>query len=224
MRPIGVQAVVSVFLLGTTVAVLAEDLGTRANVYRIDPDGREQLKDLARKKQKSGELDKFWSDYRNKVVDAVKNPAPLGVKSSYARRSELRELKFVMPATYQDHTGKVIVRKGSVVEPLKIAPLKMGLLFIDGRDPKQVDYAIAKGRSEPLKIVLTAGSPFHLRNKYKDAAWMGGRGIPFYFDQRKIIIGTLANLYGIDISSVPSLLVQKGDRLAVEFGLPGAAP
>ncbi|OYU42640.1 MAG: conjugal transfer protein, partial [Burkholderiales bacterium PBB4] len=89
----------------------------------------------------------------------------------------------------------------------------------DGRDQRQVDYAIARGRREPLKIVLTAGSPFDLRVKYQDEIWRGSKTIPFYFDQRKMIINTLQRLYGIDVSSVPALLSQRGQQLSVEYGI-----
>lgn len=219
-----ISCIVSTSLMLVVAHASAEDLGVRGEVYRVDKDGREQLKDVVRAKQRSGELDRFWEKYRDQVIDSVKNPKPLGVRSDYTQRVELRELRYVVPTSFRDHKGNVVVQKGTVVEPLKVSPLKTGLLFIDGRDPRQVEYAIRKGRVEPLKIVLTAGSPYFLRQKYRNAPWMGGSGIPFYFDQRKMIIDTLAQLYGINIGSVPTLLTQRGDRLAIESGLLGGSP
>lgn len=93
-------------------------------------------------------------------------------------RTELRELRFQIPQDYRDHTGKVIVRRGTVVEPLKVMPLTNGLLFIDGTDARQVEYAIRRSQSERLKIVLTAGSPYALRVKYAKVPWHGGRVFP----------------------------------------------
>lgn len=211
-------------LLATLLALLAasalaEDLGANGPIYTPDKDGREQMKDIVRKKQNSGEVDKYWRDYQAKTIDAIKNPAPLGIKSSYAPRLEMRELRFTIPQDYKNESGQVVVRKGTVVEPLKIQPLTSGLIFIDGRDQRQIDYAIMRGRKEPLKIVLTAGSPYDLRVRYKDANWWGGKTIPFYFDQKKMIISSLQRLYGIDLNSVPVALTQRGDRLAVEYGV-----
>ncbi len=199
--------------------VHAEDLGVKGQTYSTDKDGREQLKDVVRQKQQSGEVDRFWKDYQAKTIDAIKHPAPLGIASSYTKRFELRDLKFAFPSDMKDEQGRVIVKAGTVVEPLKVSPLTTGLIFIDGRDQAQVNYAIKRGRIEPLKIVLTAGSPFDLRVKYKNAEWWGSRTIPFYFDQKKMIINNFKRLYGIDINSVPAVLTQSGSKLSIEFGM-----
>lgn len=199
--------------------VHGEDLGAKNQTYKTDRDAREQMKDVIREKQRSGELDQFWKNFRERNIDAIKNPQPLGITSSYGFRVEMHELKFVVPSDYRNEKGQVVARRGTVIEPLKISPLSTGLIFIDGRDQKQVDYAIAQGRKQRLKIVLTAGSPFNLRVKYKDAMWYGGRTIPFYFDQKKMIINQLKQLYGIDIKSVPAMLVQQGTQMKIEFGM-----
>jgi conjugal transfer pilus assembly protein TraW len=202
-----------------SVCAQSEDLGLRGQLYPADKDGREQMKDIVRKKQNSGEVDKYWREYQAKTIDAIKNPAPLGIKSNYSPRMELRELRFTIPQDYRNETGQIVVKKGTVVEPLKIQPLTSGLIFIDGRDQRQIDYAIKRGRKEPLKIVLTAGSPYELRVRYKDAEWRGGKTIPFYFDQKKMIISSLQRLYGIDLNSVPVALTQRGESLAIEYGV-----
>jgi conjugal transfer pilus assembly protein TraW len=200
----------------------AEDLGVKGQTYRLDPDAREQIKDVVRRKKESGELDRFWASYRDQTIEAIKHPAPLGVPTNYAPSQELRPLRFTLPQDYVDEHGVVLARRGTVVEPLKILPLTAGLIFVDGRDQRQIDYAIARGQREPLKIVLTGGSPFDLRVKYQASAWRGMQGIPFYFDQRKMIITTLQRLYGVDVSRVPALLKQDGTQLRIEYGI-GAA-
>ncbi len=201
-------------------AVGAENLGQKGEAYTPDRDGRDQFKDIIRKKQQTGEVDKFWNDFRDRNIDAIKNPAPLGIASRYTYKVEDFALRFTFPQDIKDEKNQVLVRRGTVIEPLKIQPLTSGLIFIDGRDQRQVDYAIARGRKQPLKIVLTAGSPYDLRVKYKDHDWWGGtKTIPFYFDQRRMIIDQLQRLYGINISTVPAMLYQRGDRLAIEFGV-----
>jgi len=196
-----------------------ENLGTTGQAYALDRDGREQLKDTVRRKQANGELDAYWKSYRNKVAAAIKNPAPLGIKSDYSVRFELYDLKFTLPQDYRNERGQVVAKRGTVIAPLVIQPLRTGLIFIDGRDQQQIDYAIARGRKESLKIVLTAGSPLALRIKYQNAPWRTGTGIPFYFDQRKMIINNFQKIYGIAINSVPATLYQKGEKLAIDFGI-----
>lgn len=212
------------FLPDVVESAYGEDLGARAQTYRLDPDAREEFKDVIRRKQATGELDRFWQTYRDKTLASIRNPAPLGIKSDLRPRSEFKLVRFVVASDYRNARGDVIVRRGTVVEPLKLQPLTSGLIFIDGRDPAQLDYAIAQGLKRPLKIVLTAGSPLALRMQYQNAAWgvgtsQGGRGIPFYFDQRSIILDTLKKFYGVDIASVPTILTQEGTGLRVESGL-----
>lgn len=212
---------VAVGLIVACCAVIAhsEDLGVKNKTYAPGPDAREQMKDQIRAKQKSGQIDQFWNEYRAKTIDAIKNPAPLGLPTDPTFHSQLRDVKFILPQDYRDEKGRLVAPKGKLIEPLKIQPLVSGLIFIDGRDKSQVDYAIAAGRKERLKIVLTAGSPYELRVRYKDADWNGSKTIPFYFDQRKMIINQLRNLYQINISSVPAKLTQQGSQLLVEYGM-----
>lgn len=215
------QILIGTLLATVTFASLAraEDLGVKAQTYALDPDAAEQIKDVMRRKQSTGELDQFWKNYRDRTIDSIKNPPSLGVKSDYAVRTELRDLQFAVPEDYKDQNGRVIVRRGTVIQPLKIMPLTSGLIFIDGTDPKQVAYAVARSQAEQLKIVLTAGSPYLMRIKYRNVPWHGGMGVPFYFDQRKMIINTLQKLYGVDVNSVPAALFQQGDKLAIQFGM-----
>jgi conjugal transfer pilus assembly protein TraW len=203
----------------TCSTVFGENLGTTGQTYAIDRDGSEQLKDIARRKQASGELDAFWRNYRDKMAELIKHPAPLGIKSDYSVRSERHDLAFTLPQDYRNERGQVVAKRGTVIRPLHIQPLRTGLIFIDGRDQNQIDYAIARGRKQPLKIVLTAGSPIELRIKYQHTKWRTGNGVPFYFDQRKMIINNFQKLYGIDLNSVPATLYQKGDQLAIDFGV-----
>lgn len=214
-----IRHVVAWIFLAVPLVAQAEDLGTRGRTAPVDRDAREHMKDKIRQKEASGELARFWADYRNKVVDAIKRPAPLGVPTDVRLRTELHQLRFVMPQDYRDENGRVVVRRGTVIEPLKIQPLTTGLIFIDGRDEAQVQYALAAGRRERLKIVLTAGSPYDLRVRFKDVSWNGTPTVPFYFDQRKLIINQLQRLYGIQLRSVPAKLTQQGAQLQIEFGM-----
>ena len=212
------RLVVCVLLVVPLIAA-AEDLGTRGRTLPVDRDGRQQLKDRIREKEANGDLARFWKDYQGKAVDAVKHPAPLGVPSDPRFRTERHELRFVLPHDYRDQTGKVVARRGTVIEPLKIQPLTTGLIFIDGRDESQIRYALAAGRKERLKIVLTAGSPYDLRVRFRNVTWNGSPAVPFYFDQRKLIINQLQRLYGIQLRSVPAKLTQQGSQLQIEFGM-----
>ena len=120
----------------------AEDLGVKAGTYLPDPDGREQLKDAVRSRQQSGELDRFWLHYRDQVLNAIRHPAPLPVRTVYTQATEFHALSFTLPADFVDQNGHVVAHKGQVIEPLAISPLSTSLIFVDGRDQQQVAWAV----------------------------------------------------------------------------------
>lgn len=202
----------------------ADDLGTKAATYTPDADGRDQFKAVVRRKAANGELQRFWEQYRARTLEAIEHPAPLPIASSYAPRSVVKPAAFTLPADYRDHTGRVIARKGTVIEPLKRQPLSQALLFIDGRDATQVAYAVRQAQAMPLKVVLTGGSAVELRRQYRNTAVRGTVGIPFYWDQKAAVTNGLKRLYGIEIQSVPALLSQQGSGLRIDFGMTGAKP
>lgn len=206
-------------LLCACALAAAEDLGNKAPVFSVDQDGRDQLKALAKQKVDQGAFEAYKNEYIKRNVEAIKHPAPLGIKTSYGHRVELKEARYVMPSDVKDQEGRIVARRGTVIEPLKINPLQSGMIFIDGRDEAQVQYALRALRAMPLKIVLVAGSAFDLRVRFKDLVVNGSRTVPFYFDQRAMIIGQLNSLYRIDISSVPALVTQTGDKVRLEFGM-----
>ena len=206
-------------LLCACALAAAEDLGNKAPVFSVDQDGRDQLKALAKQKVDQGAFEAYKNEYIKRNVEAIKHPAPLGIKTSYGHRVELKEARYVMPSDVKDQEGRIVARRGTVIEPLKINPLQSGMIFIDGRDEAQVQYALRALRAMPLKIVLVAGSAFDLRVRFKDLVVNGSRTVPFYFDQRAMIIGQPNSLYRIDSSSVPALVTQTGDKVRLEFGM-----
>lgn len=210
-----------VLLAAVAAANAGEDLGVKGGTYLPDPDGRDQLKNQLRAKQESGELDRFWQHYREEVVNAIRHPAPLPVRTVYTATSEFHPVSFTLPNDFIDQNGHVVAHKGQVIEPLAISPLTTSLLFIDGRDSQQVQWAVRQGQLARAKIVLTAGSPVELRERYRKTPWSSGTGIPFYFDQREIIIDSLARLYGIRLQSVPATLHQESKGLRIDYGFGG---
>lgn len=210
------------FVFGQVAPSYAEDLGVKAGTYLPDPDGRDELKDAVRQRQQSGALDSFWRHYRDQVVNAIRHPVALPIRTVYTPTSEFHRVAFTMPSDFVDQNGKVVAHKGQVIEPLAILPLSSALVFIDGRDERQVDWAVRLGQDTRAKLILTGGSAIELREKYKQTAWPGGQGVPFYLDQRSMIISSLERLYGIKLDSVPAVLHQEGKGLRVDYGIGGA--
>jgi len=77
------------------------------------------------------------------------------------------------------------------------------LLFVDGRDQKQLDLTkrITAASDRPVKLVLVAGEPLNLMRKWKKQV---------YYDQGGILTRRFA------ITRVPAMVRQEGRRLRID--------
>lgn len=94
----------------------------------------------------------------------------------------------------------MIVTTGTRVNPLDTVSLRHPLVFLDGDDKSQIDWALARFGGQAAKLILTAGAPLEL---------MKVRQHRFWFDQG----GTLIRHFGIH--ALPATVEQKGRVLVV---------
>lgn len=98
-----------------------------------------------------------------------------------------------------NHQHQVVVKKGSVFNPLSQVSLNQELLFFDATDAEQLAWA--KAQSFSAKWILTKGQPFQLEETLNR---------PIYFDQN----GVLTKKFGIQ--KVPTRISQEGLKLKIE--------
>jgi conjugal transfer pilus assembly protein TraW len=197
----------------------AENLGQKANTYSVDQDARIQLKAIMAERVQSGDVERYQKHQLAVLKAKLHNFGDLGLVTHTSYKAELRELVFTVPKDFKDASGATVAKRGTVIRPLERVVLQNGLIFIDGTDQAQINYAVQRANTEHLRIVLTKGSPYELRIKYKNTPFRGGKSIPFYFDQDGAIIKTLHLTYALDILSVPTTLTQRGTKLFVETGV-----
>jgi len=101
----------------------------------------------------------------------------------------------VLTADIVDHTGRVLFAKGSRFNPSDYISLGR-YIIIDGRDPKQVEFAL---NGNFRKIILISGDLVELTKKYRKK---------FYF-ANDLIINRL------NIQNVPSIVEQEGRYIRV---------
>lgn len=198
----------------------AEDLGTfnvqgGTRIYAPDKDAAAVLRERAIQKSKTSEGQQALKALQEKNVQALINPAPLSIPTESTRSSKSYAMEFVMPV------DTAYARKGQKVNVLKsagkLSDTASRIVFIDGRDQTQVDYAVRLSQTTPTKIILTGGSPIRIGERY--AKMNGGNGIPFYYDQRGMFIRSLYNWYGIRLASVPAVLSDAGNgNLRIDYG------
>jgi conjugal transfer pilus assembly protein TraW len=199
-----IPCLIGVALVLSTGLSQAEDIGKYGNVWDIqEQDAIDTIKGKLTKMQDSGQLKKFEDAYRNRQIQYIENPPPVpGLTTVTQTRVWTYDPTYTFQDTVHDNLGNVLVPAGSRVNPLDYTTLSKSILFIDGRDPKQLAFAKHDIDEHPRdKVVLVAGSYLKLTREWQR---------PVYFDQR----GALTHHFGI--TRVPSILSQKGHLLQVK--------
>jgi conjugal transfer pilus assembly protein TraW len=189
-------------LLAAASEAEAKDFGIQGHTFTII---EQDFLEVVNRRLKAVDWDEFNQKIQNETKEYVE--APTAVKN-ITKAKESKEYSYdptyVLTQDIKDHTGKLIHRQGTEVNPLEFISLKDDLLFIDGGDETQVKFALNqyKKRNKNLKIVLVKGSPLKLQKKEK--IWI-------YFDQGGVLTSTLG------ISEIPALVSQEGLRLKIQI-------
>jgi len=188
----------------TSINLHAEQLGQYGNTWNIqEQDAIDMIKGRLGEMEKRGELTKYWNDYRDTQLAGLENPKPLpGIEPVVEPQIRMFDPTYTYAETVKDQLGNVLVPAGTKINPLDYTPLSKAIIFIDGRDPKQLAYAKQRTEEHPRdKVILVAGSFLKLNREW---------GRPVYFDQQ----GILTKKFGIE--RVPAVLTQNGRQLQIE--------
>ena len=178
----------------------AADLGVRGATWPVaEPDLLGQIEARLIEMERSGELARLETQARANARAKLEEPDPApGIAPAREERSRLWDPSITVARDIRADDGVLIAAAGTRVNPLERVALVRDLLFVDGRRPAEIAWALAHER--PSKIVLLAGRPLALMRQYRR---------PFFFDQG----GRLAARFGLRLT--PSLVAQDGTRLRI---------
>jgi len=192
-------------LLILPVISTAEDLGVVGKTYDItERDLIAVIQHKLKHMEKTGELAKFQNDYKNRVIDGIEHPKPIpGIKATANANTRYYDPSMVTDKDITDATGRILYPRGTRINPLDYIGWNKYLLFVDGRDAKQLEFSkkITAASDRPVKLVLIAGEPLELMRKWK---------MTIYFDQG----GKLTKRFAI--TQVPAIVRQEGKRLRID--------
>lgn len=163
--------------------------------------------------QASGKFAALQQDMQQQAVHRVRRPTPVGgVSPASEKREWLFDPSTVVEEDIKDTKGNVIAVRGQRVNPLAFVKLQQDLVFVDGEDKAQVEWAVSRWTALNGKIIFVSGSPFDLMKPYQRR---------FYFDQQ----GQLVERFGI--RHTPAVVSSAGEMLKVvelplKPGRPGA--
>ena len=178
-------------------AAFAENLGVHGEIFPIgEPDLVESIRAELGSAAEDGRLARFNEQVAGQVT-AIDQPPNLGLSSAQNYRSWLYDTSITLNRDIRDNEGRIVVARGTRVNPLERIGLREPLLFADGSNEKQMLWALGQRG----KIVLTGGSPGRLSNAHDRQ---------MFFDQKSV----LTNRFGI--RAVPAKVSQEGLFLKIE--------
>jgi conjugal transfer pilus assembly protein TraW len=181
---------------------LSKDLGSHGRVWEIK---EKNIVSYIKSRLNSKDVQKITEDFKKKVeAEVVRPEAVNGISKTLKKEVHYFNPEIVLQKDVVDHTGRVMHKKGTRINPLDYQEFTRKLLFIDGDNKEHVNYALIQHKKfgEDLKIVLVDGSPIELMKTNKM--------VRFYFDQQ----GYLTKTFGI--KTAPSLVQKEGKLIKIE--------
>ncbi len=193
----------SVALFACSSILLGEDLGVVGPVYPIaEQDMLVTIEQRLKALEESGELARIEEDAKARYRAYVERPKGVHLPRAKKDRTYYVDPSLTVPYDIRDHEGRIIHPAGTTVNPLDYITLSKQLLFFDGDDTIQAEWARSVIDSDPLRVkpILTNGSVLALMKKWQ---------LRLFFDQR----GKLTERFRIQ--RVPAIVSQDGKRLRV---------
>jgi conjugal transfer pilus assembly protein TraW len=175
--------------------VYSQDYGIRGNTFEII---EEDILKSIKQSLVNFNVNEYQEQIKKEAIKSINRPKGIFLPRAIENKSFMFDPSIVTSIDLKDHTGKIFAFKGSKVNPLKYTNLRETLIFIDGDDKSQVDFAL---RVKGLKqIILVKGEVLKLNKNNDDM---------FFFD----FDGSLIKRFGIQ--RLPSLVKQKGEMLEI---------
>ncbi|MBJ7499651.1 MAG: type-F conjugative transfer system protein TraW [Sphingopyxis sp.] len=199
----------ALFLAASTVIALsglsssqARDFGVLGQSFPIiEPDFLATIEARLRHLERTGGIAKANAEFARRAEKSIRRPkAVAGIGLATEARSWTFDPAITVERDVRDHKGNLIAARGARVNPLDFVTVRQDLVFVDGDDVDQMDWAARRYDDAAAKIILVSGSPI-------DA--MSARKRRYYFDQE----GRLTGRFGI--RHVPAIVTQDGKAMRV---------
>jgi conjugal transfer pilus assembly protein TraW len=159
--------------------------------------------------QASGGIDRMNAEFARRAEAKVRRPTPVaGITPATQARVWAFDPTIIIEKDVKDQKGNFVARAGQTVNPLDFVAMHQALVFVDGDDKAQMEWATSEYSDLKAKIILVSGSPIEE---------MTARKRRFYFDQE----GRLTGKFGV--RHTPAVAEQDGKVIKVsEIKLKGA--
>ena len=207
---LGISALGGVLVVGGAMRGEARDYGQAGQTFPVnEPDLLATIEARLKRAEASGDLARMNAAFARRVEARVRRPDPVaGITPAQEARSWQFDPTVTIEQDIRDQKGQLIAAAGQRINPLDFVTIKQDLVFVDGDDLTQMEWATSRYSDRQAKIILVGGSPIDEMNKRKRR---------FYFDQE----GRLTGKFGIQhspavvsaagkVMHVSELVLQKG--------------
>lgn len=159
-------------------AVRAADHGQMGATFPIiETDLLATIETRLRTLEANGGIERLQNQMREQAVASVRRPKPVnGLTPATTRREWLYDPSMVLEDDIVDAKGNLIAPRGTRVNPLDHVPLGQDLVFVDGSDAAQIDWAVRTYSAARAKVIFVAGSPFDAMKPYQRRFWFDQGG------------------------------------------------
>ncbi len=182
--------------------VSAKNYGVMGKTFVIaEMDFLEYIHQKMRTMQAHGEWKTVQAEFKKRVKEQLVRPTP-----TYLPRAEVNKTWFLNPSLtvpydVKDHHGQILVKQGTVINPLDRVSLSSTLIFFDGDDEEQVAWVAGEiKKHSKVKLILTQGSVKEVADAFKQA---------IYFDLNGFLVAKF------QIKHVPVRVLQEGMHLRI---------
>lgn len=179
----------------------SKDFGVVGHTYMVK---EQDIVEYIKAQLKETDLAELEEKTKEAVRKRVNRPLPVeNITKATENKSYYFDPTHTLNENIYDHEGRLIHPIGTTIHPLQKVPFRNALIFINGDDKEQVEFAVSayKDRDSKAKIVLINGSPIELQKEHK--IWI-------YFDQS----GVLTKKFGIE--HVPAVVSQEKLKLRID--------
>jgi conjugal transfer pilus assembly protein TraW len=157
------------------------------------------IRDKLQHLEQTNQLESHQKAIQKHLIQKIQRPHAMEhVQLTKIPKTFYKDPSITLHEDLKDHRGRLIHVKGTQINPLHYQSLSQPLLFIDGDDKTQLQWAFKHSAST---IIFVKGSPLEQ---------MKQTGRILYFDQG----GTLTKQ--LNITQIPARVTQANDQLKVE--------
>src|SRR3546814_2357620 len=148
----------------------ARNFGVEGQAFPIiEPDLLATVGSRLRRAESSGELARMNEVFARRVEAKVRRPDPVGgITPARAARSWDYDPAALIEQDIRDQKGNLIAAAGQRINPLDFVAIRQDLVFIDGDDRGELDWALARSEehtSELQSLMRISYAVFCLKKK-----------------------------------------------------------